>query len=149
MVAHGGIYNRIMAGARTVYRVIHDWVVARAGPMHRTGDRRLVMVALTFYATNVARKVTAMNIPTTNRYIGYYRVSTSQQGRSGLGIDAQQHAVQTYLKGAKLISEFTEVESGRRSDRPKLAEALAACRLHRATLVIAKLVRFVPLADIS
>jgi hypothetical protein len=46
MVAHGGIYNRIMAGARTVYRVIHDWVVARAGPMHRTGDRRLVMVAL-------------------------------------------------------------------------------------------------------
>jgi DNA invertase Pin-like site-specific DNA recombinase len=82
-----------------------------------------------------------MNVPTTNRYIGYYRVSTSQQGRSGLGIDAQQLAVQTYLKGAKLISEFTEVESGRRSDRPKLTEALAACRLHRATLVIAKLDR--------
>lgn len=82
-----------------------------------------------------------MNVTAPDRYIGYYRVSTSQQGRSGLGLEAQRAAVQTYLKGEKLISEFTEVESGRRSDRPKLSEALAACRLHRATLVIAKLDR--------
>jgi len=82
-----------------------------------------------------------MNITATNRYIGYYRVSTSQQGHSGLGLEAQRCAVQTYLKGEKPISEFTEVESGRRSDRPKLTEALAACRVHKATLVIAKLDR--------
>src|SRR5437868_12389334 len=76
-----------------------------------------------------------------NRYIAYYRVSTARQGRSGLGIDAQKAAVQSYLKGEQLIQQFTEVESGRRSDRPQLTEALAACRIHRATLVIAKLDR--------
>lgn len=83
-----------------------------------------------------------MNITETAKYIAYYRVSTARQGRSGLGLEAQRQAVANHLGGgAKLISEFTEVESGRRSDRPKLAEALAACRLHRATLVIAKLDR--------
>jgi DNA invertase Pin-like site-specific DNA recombinase len=55
-----------------------------------------------------------MNITATNRYIGYYRVSTLKQGRSGLGLEAQQAAVQSHLNGAKLISEFTEVESGRK-----------------------------------
>lgn len=76
-----------------------------------------------------------------DRFVAYYRVSTARQGRSGLGIEAQKRAVQTHLNGAKLISEFTEVETGRRSDRPTLAEALAACRVHRAILVIAKLDR--------
>src|SRR6266508_4124737 len=82
-----------------------------------------------------------MNTTGTSRYIAYYRVSTARQGRSGLGLEAQRQAVFDHLKGAQLISEFVEVESGRRSDRPKLAEALAVCRLHRATLVIAKLDR--------
>jgi DNA invertase Pin-like site-specific DNA recombinase len=82
-----------------------------------------------------------MNISAANRYIGYYRVSTSKQGRSGLGLEAQQAAVQSHLKDEKPLYEFTEVESGRRSDRPKLTEALAACRVHKATLVIAKLDR--------
>ena len=76
-----------------------------------------------------------------SRYIAYYRVSTARQGRSGLGIEAQKQAVQAHLKGEKAISEFVEVESGRRNDRPKLAEALAACRVHKATLIIAKLDR--------
>lgn len=77
-----------------------------------------------------------------NRYVAYYRVSTQRQGRSGLGLEAQRQAVIERLSGrGELISEYTEVESGRRTDRPRLAEALAACRLHRATLIIAKLDR--------
>ncbi|KJC42258.1 recombinase family protein [Bradyrhizobium sp. LTSP857] len=77
-----------------------------------------------------------------NRYVAYYRVSTQRQGRSGLGLEAQRQAVIERLSGrGELISEYTEIESGRRTDRPRLAEALAACRLHRATLIIAKLDR--------
>src|ERR1700758_2500388 len=77
------------------------------------------------------------------RFVAYYRVSTARQGRSGLGLEAQQRAVADYLNGGswKLVGAFTEVESGKRDDRPVLAEALAACRVHRATLVIAKLDR--------
>ncbi|WP_371259552.1 recombinase family protein [Bradyrhizobium sp. URHD0069] len=81
-----------------------------------------------------------MNIPN-GRYISYYRVSTAKQGRSGLGLDAQRQAVTAHLRGIQPISEHVEIESGRRADRPKLAEALAACRVHRAVLVIAKLDR--------
>jgi len=81
------------------------------------------------------------NIVHCTRYIAYYRVSRVRQGRSGLGLEAQKQAVQTHLKGEKALSEFVEVESGRRNDRPKLAEALAACRVHKATLIIAKLDR--------
>jgi len=79
----------------------------------------------------------------TGRFIAYYRVSTARQGRSGLGLEAQRAAVLEYLNGGrwKLIEEVTEIESGKRSDRPELARALAACRLHNATLIIAKLDR--------
>lgn len=80
---------------------------------------------------------------TRGRFVAYYRVSTDKQGRSGLGLEAQQQAVTDYLNGGrwKMVAEFTEVESGKRKDRPKLAEALAACRVYGATLVIAKLDR--------
>lgn len=83
----------------------------------------------------------AMDQPT--QFIAYYRVSTTRQGRSGLGLEAQQSAVLTYLDGKSctLLKEFTEIESGKRSDRPQLAAALAACRLYKATLIIAKLDR--------
>jgi DNA invertase Pin-like site-specific DNA recombinase len=77
-------------------------------------------------------------------FVAYYRVSTDRQGESGLGLDAQRKAVEDYLNGGswKLLREFTEIESGKRSDnRPKLAEALALCRKKRATLIIAKLDR--------
>ncbi|HMO83439.1 MAG TPA: recombinase family protein [Lacipirellulaceae bacterium] len=75
--------------------------------------------------------------------VAYFRVSTAKQGRSGLGLEAQQAAVEAHAKaaGAKIIATFTEVESGKRSGRPELARAVAACRRHGATLVIAKLDR--------
>lgn len=77
------------------------------------------------------------------RYIAYFRVSTVRQGRSGLGLEAQRAAVRDYLggNGWEIIEEYTEVESGRRDDRPELAAALAACRLHGAVLCIARLDR--------
>ena len=78
------------------------------------------------------------------RFVAYFRVSTQRQGKSGLGLEAQRQAVATYLNGGdwKIVAEFTEVESGKRDDnRPKLAEAFKACRVHRATLIIAKLDR--------
>jgi DNA invertase Pin-like site-specific DNA recombinase len=79
----------------------------------------------------------------TGKFVAYYRVSTQRQGRSGLGLDAQKETVRNYLDGGdwQLVAEFTEIESGKRSDRPEFAKALTACRLHRATLVIAKLDR--------
>lgn len=78
-----------------------------------------------------------------SKYITYYRVSTDRQGRSGLGLEAQQEAVRQYLTGrpADVVAEFVEIESGGKSDRPKLKEALAACQREKATLLIAKLDR--------
>lgn len=80
---------------------------------------------------------------TTGRFVAYYRVSTARQGASGLGLDAQRDSVMHFLNGGNwtMVADFVEVESGRKSDRPKLAEALVACRLHGATLVVAKLDR--------
>ena len=77
------------------------------------------------------------------RFAAYYRVSTKSQGKSGLGLAAQQQAVQDYVKrqAGTMLAEFTEVESGRRDDRPELEKALAVCRLRRAVLVVAKLDR--------
>ncbi|RYC34059.1 recombinase family protein [Lichenibacterium minor] len=77
------------------------------------------------------------------KFVSYLRVSTAKQGASGLGMDAQRTAVTDFLNGGRwsLIAEVVEVESGKNDDRPKLAEAMALCRLHGATLVIAKLDR--------
>lgn len=76
-------------------------------------------------------------------YVAYYRVSTVKQGRSGLGLDAQRHAVSRYLAGVggQAEAEFIEVESGRRKDRRQLQLAIARARSTKATLIIAKLDR--------
>ena len=79
----------------------------------------------------------------TRPFVAYYRVSTLSQGASGLGLEAQRRAVADYLQatGGHLLAAFEEIESGKRDDRPALAEALAHCRLTGARLVIAKLDR--------
>src|SRR6516165_3254437 len=76
-------------------------------------------------------------------FIAYYRVSTGKQGKSGLGIEAQRQAVANYLNGGnwRIVAEFTEVESGKRSDRPALDKALAAARVRQVPLVVAKVDR--------
>jgi DNA invertase Pin-like site-specific DNA recombinase len=77
------------------------------------------------------------------KFVSYLRVSTARQGASGLGLEAQRAAVTGYLNGGnwKLVQEVVEVESGKRNDRPALADALRLCRKHRGTLLIAKLDR--------
>lgn len=75
--------------------------------------------------------------------VAYYRVSTQQQGRSGLGLEAQKSVVHDHLDRTKrkLVAEFIEIESGKNSDRLKLAEALKLCRLTRSKLIVARLDR--------
>jgi DNA invertase Pin-like site-specific DNA recombinase len=65
------------------------------------------------------------------------------QGKSGLGLEAQREAVTTYLNGGKwsLVQEVVEVESGKKNDRPQLGKALRLCRIHKATLLVAKIDR--------
>jgi len=78
-----------------------------------------------------------------SKFIAYYRVSTDRQGCSGLGLDAQRKAVLDWLNGGKweLVAAYTEVESGKRSDRPELEQALKDCKQRGASLVIARLDR--------
>ncbi len=79
----------------------------------------------------------------TEKAVAYYRVSTQRQGQSGLGLGAQQHAVQSFCqqRGFEIIEAFTEVESGKRADRPELQKAISLAQSHGAVLVIAKLDR--------
>jgi DNA invertase Pin-like site-specific DNA recombinase len=77
------------------------------------------------------------------RTINYYRVSTTKQGRSGLGEAAQRAAVEAFCasRGCEPLYEYVEVESGKKNDRPELAKALHHAKVTGATLVIAKLDR--------
>jgi len=77
------------------------------------------------------------------RTINYYRVSTTKQGRSGLGEAAQRAAIEAFCatRGCEPLGEYIEVESGKRDDRPQLTRALHHAKVTGATLVIAKLDR--------
>lgn len=78
-----------------------------------------------------------------DKFVAYYRVSTVRQGRSGLGIQAQQAAVLSFLGsvGGRVLDTFTEVESGKRNDRPELHKALRRAKVSGARLIIAKMDR--------
>jgi len=86
---------------------------------------------------------TGRNFGARMKAVAYYRVSTAAQGRSGLGLDAQKAAVADLARQRDLVllGEFTEVESGKRNDRPTLAHAVQHARITNAVLVIAKLDR--------
>jgi DNA invertase Pin-like site-specific DNA recombinase len=77
------------------------------------------------------------------KLVSYIRVSTSRQGSSGLGLDAQRQAVKQYAAttGATITKTFTEVETGKLNTRPELTKALHLAKVTGATLVIAKLDR--------
>jgi DNA invertase Pin-like site-specific DNA recombinase len=77
------------------------------------------------------------------KVVTYLRVSTQRQGISGLGIEAQRKSVIDFLNGEgwEHVGEYVEVESGRNNERPELQRALRAARIHRATLVVARLDR--------
>jgi DNA invertase Pin-like site-specific DNA recombinase len=102
-----------------------------------------VVPSYTIQTTKVVTVVIGANEMAEGLFVSYLRVSTAKQGASGLGLEAQRRAVETYLNGGawRLLEEFVEIESGKNSDRPKLAAAFEACRLTGAKLVIAKLDR--------
>jgi DNA invertase Pin-like site-specific DNA recombinase len=79
----------------------------------------------------------------TGKFVSYLRVSTKEQGNSGLGLEAQREAVARYLNGGRweLAKEYVEIESGKDDNRPKLAAALAHAKALKARLVVAKLDR--------
>jgi DNA invertase Pin-like site-specific DNA recombinase len=78
----------------------------------------------------------------TQPFVAYFRVSTQQQGRSGLGLDAQRTAVNAFLGDrGTIVAHFTDVESGKKADRPQLQAAIACAKHQQAILLIAKLDR--------
>lgn len=74
-------------------------------------------------------------------YIAYLRQSTTKQERSGLGVEAQREIINNHVKGGNILYEFVETESGTKSERPKLKEALLMCRKTNSILIVAKLDR--------
>jgi DNA invertase Pin-like site-specific DNA recombinase len=82
-----------------------------------------------------------------NKVFFYIRVSTAQQGRSGLGIEAQRQALQHFARaeGIEVLGEFVEVETGKGTDalerRPQLKTALASAKKHRCHIAVSKLDR--------
>src|SRR5262249_33260687 len=79
--------------------------------------------------------------PKTRKFVSYCRVSTAKQGKSGLGLEAQEAAIAEHVGNGKLIEKYIEIETGKNDDRPQLRKALHRAKVTAATLVIAKLDR--------
>ena len=78
------------------------------------------------------------------KYVIYYRVSTDKQGRSGLGLEAQQKQVNDYLQSkpdAVVIAEYVEIDSGKKVNRIELNKAVVDAKKNKAVLLVAKLDR--------
>ncbi|WP_298066133.1 recombinase family protein [uncultured Acinetobacter sp.] len=78
------------------------------------------------------------------KYVIYFRVSTDKQGQSGLGLEAQQQQVKTYLQSkpdAEVVAEYVEVDSGKKVNRIELNKAVADAKKNKAVLLVAKLDR--------
>ena len=76
-------------------------------------------------------------------YVMYRRVSTTEQGSSGLGLAAQQHSIESFLDAtdASVVGDYTDIQSGKKDSRENLQKALRSCRVNGATLVVSKLCR--------
>lgn len=94
--------------------------------------RRLNETISDYFGDSVVQKI-----------IAYYRVSTAKQGKSGLGLEGQQAAVASFVahRGCEVLATYQEIESGKNSDRPELAKAVAHAKRSKAVLVVAKLDR--------
>lgn len=79
----------------------------------------------------------------TTTYVLYLRVSTTKQGQSGLGLEAQREIARRFVdgEGSSIVREYVEVESGKRNDRPVLREALKFAKDGGHTLLVGKLDR--------
>ena len=77
------------------------------------------------------------------KFVSYVRVSTSAQGVSGLGLEAQRESIARFIANSenKVVAEFTEIESGKRADRPELTKAVELCKSCGYTLLVPKLDR--------
>jgi DNA invertase Pin-like site-specific DNA recombinase len=77
------------------------------------------------------------------KFVSYYRVSTSSQGQSGLGLEAQAKCIQDYVarNDGVVLKEFTEIESGKCATRVELGRAIRYCKLTKSKLIISKVCR--------
>ena len=140
------VYNAVREAKGRLGAGLRPGEVRRIGALYRTLKKGVSIRAISLDSRQenlhnsfqrVGKGEIAMQI------VSYLRVSTKRQGESGLGLSAQREAVQVFASrtGASLLKEFVEVESGKRSDRPELAAALAYARRAGATLVVAKIDR--------